>query len=458
MKQILFFTLLLITTCTVPEKKGLNDKITLITLDPGHFHAALMQKSMYSLVDSTVYVYAPDGPDVQAHLNRIKAYNNRPETPTHWNEQVYLGPDFLEKMLRDKAGNVVVISGNNQKKAEYIRKSVAAGLHVLADKPMAINKENFDMLKTAFVEAEKNKVLLYDIMTERYEITNLLQRELSMLPELFGTIEKGTADHPAVTKESVHHFYKTVSGQVLVRPAWFMDVAQQGEGLTDITTHLVDLVQWACFPEQVLDYTRDIKILSASRWPTEITRSQFKNITRQTDFPDFLKKEVVRDSVLPVFSNGEIQYQIKGVHAKVSVTWAYQAPEGTGDTHYSILRGTLAKLTIKQGAEQQYKPTLYIEPANTNDRSFEPTITAEFKKIEEKYPGIGLRKISSGWEVIIPHRYKEGHEAHFAMVTEKFLSFLDKGNMPAWEVHNMLAKYYTTTTALDVAKTKSGKE
>ena len=192
MKRIFFITLLTITACTAPEKKEMKGKIRLITLDPGHFHAALTQKSMYPMVDSTVYVYAPEGPDVQAHLNRIKAYNNRPEAPTHWNEQVYLGPDFLDKMLSDHrqvgAGNVVVISGNNQKKTEYIRKSIAMGFHVLADKPMVINKANFETLKTSFEEAEKNKVLLYDIMTERYEITNLLQRELSMLPELFGAL------------------------------------------------------------------------------------------------------------------------------------------------------------------------------------------------------------------------------------------------------------------------------
>jgi predicted dehydrogenase len=423
---------------------------------------------MYPTVDSTVYVYAPEGPDVQGYLGRIKNYNHRPEAPTQWNEQVYLGPDFLEKMLSDYrpptnrggqvgAGSVVVISGNNQKKTEYIKKAVAAGFHVLADKPMAINKANFETLRSAFDDAKKNNVLLYDIMTERYEITNLLQRELSMLPELFGTLEQGTPDAPAVTKESVHHFYKSVSDQVLVRPSWFFDVSQQGEGLTDITTHLVDLVQWECFPEQALDYTHDIQILSALRWPTEISRSQFNTVTLQNGFPDFLKKDIVRDSILRVFSNGEIHYQIRGVNAKVSVRWAYRAPEGTGDTHYSVMRGTQARLIIRQGVEQQFKPTLYIESVNPQDASYENKVITQFKTIEANYPDVSLKKIKTGWEVIIPDRYKEGHEAHFAMVTRKFLDFLDKGNLPAWEVPNMIAKYYTTTTALEVAKPLSEK-
>src|SRR5260221_1085678 len=212
-------------------------------------------------------------------------------------------------------------------------------------------------------------------------------------------------------------------------------------------------MQWACFPDQGLDYNHDIEIQSARRWPTEIARSQFNTITRQNEFPDFLKKDVVRDSVLRVFSNGEIQYRIRGVHAKVSVTWAYRAPEGTGDTHYSIMRGTQARLIIRQGAGQHYKPTLYIESVNPQDTSYPTKVATQFKTIEGNYPGVGLKKINTGWEVIIPDRYKEGHEAHFAMVTEKFLNFLEKGNMPSWEVPNMIAKYYTTTAALEAAKT-----
>jgi hypothetical protein len=34
---------------------------------------------------------------------------------------------------------------------------------------------------------------------------------------------------------------------------------------------------------------------------------------------------------------------------------------------------------------------------------------------------------------------------------EKFLSYLKNKNMPAWEVPNMLAKYYTTTKALELS-------
>ncbi|MGZ8559832.1 MAG: putative oxidoreductase C-terminal domain-containing protein [Chitinophagaceae bacterium] len=459
--QVLF--LLAMAGCNnMQESNKQNDNaIKLITLDPGHFHAALVQKTMYPDVDSVVHVYAPQGADLQLHLDRINGYNSRAENPTTWKEEVYTGNDFLQKMINEtkarpsgsSGGNhVVVMAGNNQKKTEYILKAIEAGLNVLADKPMAIDTKNFELLKKSFSTAEENNVLLYDIMTERYEITTMLQREFSLLPEVFGQLEKGTASSPAITKESVHHFYKYVSGNILTRPAWFMDVEQEGEGIVDVTTHLVDLVQWECFPEQVINYEKDIQLLSARRWATGMTLGQFNAVTKLNGFPDYLKKDVVNDSILKVYSNGEINFQLKGIHAKVSVVWAYQAPEGTGDTHYSIMRGTKANLVIRQGAEQKYKPVLYLEPVINNDTAFENGLKEQIKPIQSRYPGVELTKTTTGWEVIVPEKYKEGHEAHFARVTEKFLEYLKEGKLPDWEVPNMIAKYYTTTLALELAR------
>src|SRR6476646_3225812 len=96
------------------------DQVKLITLDPGHFHAALVQKSMYPQVDATVHVYAPKGFDLQAHLDKINAYNAAPANPTHWKEVVYTGNDYFQRMLREKRGNVVVLAGNNRLKTDYI--------------------------------------------------------------------------------------------------------------------------------------------------------------------------------------------------------------------------------------------------------------------------------------------------------------------------------------------------
>ena len=430
-----------------------QEPVKLITLDPGHFHAALVQKSIYPQVASTVYVYAKKGADLDQHLAKIKGYNTAATAPTNWKEVVYEGDDYLSKMLSEKKGNVVVLAGNNQLKTDYILKSIQSGFNVFSDKPMVINEKGFGQLKQAFETAKKNKLLLYDIMTERYEITTVLQRVLSMQPTLFGSLQKGTEAEPAVTKESVHHFYKYVSGSVLTRPAWFLDIEQEGEGIVDVTTHLVDLVQWECFPGQTLDYTKDIRLTSAKHWSTTISKDQFTELTKVSIVPTYLKKYSDDKNNIKVMSNGEINYTLKGIHAKVSVIWNYKAPDGTGDTHYSIMRGTKANLIIRQAAEQQYKPTLYIEPL-IHTIAYEKELLAVIEKIAQQYKGVSVKKNDKGWEVTIPESFKEGHESHFARVTEKYLDYLSNHTMPAWEVPNMLAKYYTTTQAQKLANKK----
>ena len=76
---------------------------------------------------------------------------------------------------------------------------------------MVINIENFPILEAAFKIAQEKGVLLYDIMTERFSVTTEVQRELSMVPEIFGKLDSGTVEKPAVEKISVHYFYKNVS-------------------------------------------------------------------------------------------------------------------------------------------------------------------------------------------------------------------------------------------------------
>jgi predicted dehydrogenase len=430
-----------------------KDKIRLITLDPGHFHSALVQKPMYEHVDSVVHVYAPEGNDVKEHLKKIDAYNNRQDDPTNWVEEVYTGPDYLEKMLSEKPGNVVVIAGNNKLKTEYIQKSIDAGLNVFADKPMAIDGKSFEKLKQAFASAKEKDLLLYDIMTERFEITTMLQREFSRLPEVFGTLQQGTPEDPAVTKESVHHYSKMVSGAPLIRPAWFFDVEQQGEGIVDVTTHLVDLVQWECFPGEIIKES-DINITAARHWKTSLTPAQFEKVTGLKSYPDYLKKDVDNKGTLGVYANGEINYQIKGINSKVSVIWNFEAPAGAGDTHFSIMKGSKANLIIRQGKEENYKPVLYIEPVNKDDKAFESDLKAGLAKVQASYPGIDVQRNGELWTVTVPDKYHNGHEAHFGQVTEKYLEYLQNKSMPEWEVPNMIIKYYVTTSALEMAREK----
>ncbi len=445
LKNITLSTLMLLGVSQVFAQ---TKPIQFITLDPGHFHAALVQNKTYDNVESVVNVYAPAGQDLQDHLKRIESYNTRAKNPTNWIEKVYQGNDYLEKMITEKKGNVLVIAGNNQKKTEYILKAAEAGINILGDKPMCIDSKGYAQLQQAFAVAKKNNVLLYDIMTERSEITTVLQKELTQIPAIFGQIEKGTPENPAVFTESVHFFYKYVSGSPLKRPTWFMDVTQQGEGIADVMVHLVDLAQWTLFPNIILS-NKDVKFNSATRWPTPMTLSQFSLITGAKTFPDFLKKDLKNDSTINVYANGEINYSLKGIHTKLRALWNYSATEG-GDTHYSVIRGTKANLEIRQGKEEKFIPQLYIKPNNLTENELQKA----FDSLKSKYAGINLKKHGNEWLVEIPDSYRTGHEAHFGEVMERFLDYKSKNKLPEWEVPNMLVKYYTTTKALELAKKK----
>ncbi len=436
---------------TARERAGEGGAIHLVQLNPGHFHAGLVQQKMYAGIDPRVFVYAPAGPELEDFLSRIEAFNTRAEEPTAWRMTVYRGSDYLERMLAEQGGQdrrVLITAGNNARKTEYIHRAVAAGLHVLADKPMVITPDEYPRLVEAFRIAGEKGVLLYDIMTERFEITNLLQRELSMIPALFGTLEPGTPEDPSVTKESVHHLFKYVSGTPLTRPGWFFDVTQEGTGLADVGTHLVDLIQWACFPGEIIDPDADIEMLSARGWTTDLTLEQYTRVTGLAAFPGFLAA-YIEQGRLRYPCNGTMTYRIRGVCARVSVSWNYEAPAGTGDTHYSLMRGTGCELIIRQGAEEAYQPTLYLE-ARGDAEAFAGRLARAFREIiAPTYPGVEAVRLAAGsWRVEIPAEYKVGHEAHFAQVIEAYLRYLEEGALPDWEVPDMIAKYHTTTAAV----------
>ena len=452
---IMFTNMSCVTKTDTIAKNDASCEIKLITLDPGHFHAALVQKKSYPQVCHDVYVYAPEGEDLLEHLKRIEGYNSRTEMPTNWNEIVYTGSDYIETMLRDKSGNVMITAGNNGKKVDYLKSTLSAGINVFADKPMVINTEGFKTLQECFDIARREGVLLYDIMTERFEITAILQKELSLIPGVYGEQQTGTPDDPGIVKKSVHHFLKTVSGSPLIRPAWYFDIEQQGSGIIDVTTHLVDLIQWQCFPDQIIDHTKDVELVDANSWDTPMSLAEFQKVTGFETYPAFLIKDV-RDNNLHVYSNGDITFKIKNIFAKVSVIWNYTFPEGGGDTHFSIMKGSKSHLIIEQGMEQGYKPVLTIKAVlDTDFDVFSNELARALTMITAKYPGVTFVKKERGsWIVEIPERYHNGHESHFGLVMENFLKYLSEGTLPEWEIPNMITKYYITTHALEMAKNK----
>jgi predicted dehydrogenase len=416
-----------------------------LTLDPAHFHAALVQKEATAGVASRAHVYAPLTADLLAHLQRIAGFNARFANPTRWELEVHAGPDYLQRLKQERAGDVVVLAGRNRRKIEYLEAAIHAGLHVLADKPWIIREADFPRLAPLMEEAGRRNLVAYDIMTERHEITSLLQRELIQQPEIFGSAESGTRGEPGVFIESVHFLKKSVAGAPLRRPVSFFDTAEQGEGLTDVGTHLVDLVPWLLWPNQAIDAQRDLEIVESRHWPTLLTLEQYEAITGERVFAPFLEPHL-RAGKLEYVCNNYVAYRIRGVHVALNILWDVEAREG-GDTHKAVLRGSRSRLEIRQGKEEQWRPELYIVPNRPPETAaVGSALQAWAKQEQSRFAGLSIVDAAGGFRVSIPDRLRVGHEAHFAEVTRDFLQYVrDPAKLPSWETPNLLAKYWLTT-------------
>jgi hypothetical protein len=114
------------------------------------------------------------------------------------------------------------------------------------------------------------------------------------------------------------------------------------------------------------------------------------------------------------------------------------------------MKGSLARLEIRQGAQQQYKPELFVIP-DRDSQAYQDKIAETVNRLAKKYPGVAWEKEAGVYHILIPESYRVGHEAHFTQVTKNYLTYLKNGNLPEWEVPNMLAKYWLTTKARDSA-------
>jgi predicted dehydrogenase len=431
-----------------------KSRLEIVTVDPGHFHAALLQKEMLPEFSEHAYVYAPLGPDLAAHLNRVAGFNARKEHPTAWKLSVYAGADYWEKMLADRRGQVVVFSGRNRGKIDRVREVLSRGVHVLADKPWIIEPEDLPKLEAALNAADSKRVIGYDGMTQRFEISCILQKALVNAPGVFGEPLQGTADDPGVYMESVHYLLKLVAGAPNLRPVWFFDTREQGEGLTDVGTHLVDLVQWTLLPDQAVDYQKDIEMVAGSHWPTTIPEADFKRVTGAPAIPESLRGQTDASGALAYYCNNRVDYKLKGVHVRLDVKWDFEAPPGGADTEVAIYRGSRARVEVRQGAAEKFRPEVYVIPNVAGDKAaVAAAIRQLLASLEAEWPGLDLVDQGDRLHVTIPDKHRIGHEAHFALLTARFLSYVkNPQTLPAWEKPNMLAKYYVTTKGVELAR------
>lgn len=415
----------------------------LVVVDPGHFHATLVQQQMYPGLSPIVRVLAPLGPDLLDYLSRIARYNGQPRAATDWRLDVHAGPDFLDRMRDGPPGGVAIFSGRNRGKIERIIAALEAGLHVLADKPVIIEREDSGRLDTAIALAEGQKLVFADMMTGRHNTLARLLQALRDDPDVFGEPVAGTVEEPGIVLGSVHYLCKMVAGHPNPRPPWYFDVSQQGEGLADTAVHLVDRVHETLFPGRGLDHRQDIDIASASRWPTQVSLAQFRHLTGESGWPVYLEPWLHGDA-LDYFCNGRVDYRVRTIHVRLEARWDWQAERGD-DTHHALYRGTRCCLELRQGPAENFRQELYV----MSDGDIAAPLQRRIAALQSAYPGLAVEALGREWRIRVPDRLRIGHDAAFAEFTRRFLADVaDPASRPPREGANLQAKYHVTIEAV----------
>ena len=419
---------------------------TLLILNPGHFHAALVLREPHPSLSDDIYVYSVPGPDLDRFIEIAESFNSRQVNPTRWQLNVYRGKDCLEKLIDEKKGDIAILAGRNNTKMENIDILNRAGLSILADKPWVTTQAALPFLRSTLTS---DRPLAADIMTERYEIATLLQKAFLAEENVFGRIRIDKDAGPSVFKECVHHLYKIVNEKPLVRPAWYFDIDVQGEGIVDTTIHLVDMTQWMLFPENPIDYEKDIELIEARRWATGVPLDKFAKITGSSQFPPAVH-EYVKDDILNYFCNGELIYHIKGVPVHLREIWNLDEPPGGGDTHRSLMKGTRSDLMIRQLPEQGFKTELLVVPGE-NRSQVEEAVQECLRTWSDRYPGLSAIPEKNALLIEIPDNLRTTHEQRFCQVRDAFLEHLDTGTEPAGHRAGTIAKYTLLAEAREKA-------
>lgn len=430
-------------------------KYRIAVLNPGHFHAALSLRESHPALEDEVYVYAPDSEDLQTFCNFIRDFNTREKSPTRWNLGIIKTAgerEALEALIRDRRADIVILAGKNHSKIGNIEALNRAGFMVFADKPWLTDEKNLPFLRDAM---RPDRPLTMDIMTERFEITTILQKLFLADPDVFGEPVVDPQGRPTIYKESVHHLLKVVNGKILRRPPWYFDVGIQGEGIVDVTTHLVDMTHWMLFPGSKLDFASDIRLDAARRWATRISLDKFALITRHDDFPEGAREWVraaadPMDEELDLFCNGDIVYTVRGIPVHIRVIWNVEFPTGGGDTHYSLIRGSKSDLSVRQLPERNYMPEFVITPHGDPLAFFKP-IRDVLEKHSATYPGMAIQREKNDYVIQVPKELRTTHEQHFGEARGTFLDMLATGGEPAEMRQNIVTKYTLLTEAKKLA-------
>jgi predicted dehydrogenase len=290
-------------------------------------------------------------------------------------------------------------------------------------------------------------------MSLRTEPAFRLVRELIQREAIFGSPVPGSIEQPSVRLENLHALLKYSNGVAQKRPAAFLDVRQQGEGMADVGTHLADLAQWTLFAGQEISCRKDIRVLRATHSALALSLDQLNRLTGETAWPAYLKDGVI-DGKLMDYTNGSCVYTVKGVHIGMKVGWHFEAAPGEQDTYYASYLGTRALVELRSGPKEKFVPEIYLTPSDAEPRAtWEANLNSSVDKLRKDYPNLSFEKDGRSIHLILPAADRRGDGMELFKEFQGYIH--DWSTFPESEDINLLAKYYVTTAAVALANSSS---
>ncbi|MBN2508474.1 MAG: hypothetical protein JXQ71_17485 [Verrucomicrobia bacterium] len=158
--------------------------------------------------------------------------------------------------------------------------------------------------------------------------------------------------------------------------------------------------------------------------------------------------------MLEYVANNRVLYCLRGVWVRLDLRWEFEPPPAAGDAERAVFRGTRSRIEVRQGAEEGWVPEVYVVPNRSDLKAFvRAALQRRLEALRESAPGLALADRGDRLHVRIPDRLRVGHEAHFGLLTRRFLGYVRHPRaVPAWEKPNLLAKYYVTTEGVKLAR------
>ncbi len=191
--------------------------------------------------------------------------------------------------------------------------------------------------------------------------------------------------------------------------------------------------------------------MKATRSPIFLTLPEFERLTGANEWPVFLKPSVHKDR-LEYDCNNTALYTMRGIYTAISDRWEYESPGALSDSYLVLYRGTHSTIRERTSKLENYIPEIDVIPnAGENLAVFTAALERRLKHLS--FPNLSLRPNGREIRVVIPAEDRARGGSTFSQLVEQFLKYVrDPQSLPSWEKPNMLAKYYVTTTAVDLAR------